>query len=286
MEAGQGPERAADLDRVLRTLAEGLRVVAVLLAPWIPGAAEKLLAALGAPDLSLAGARFGAGDDRRGVGARAAVPQAAGRRRAAVIDSHTHLDSCGPPNAELVAAAAREGVARILTVGMDAATNRTALQAAEAFPQVHAAVGRHPNHAAGFDDADLAELAGAGRPPALRARSARPAWTTTATTRRAPTRSAPSTPRSSSPATTGKPLVIHTRAAEDDTVATLERARAGPAGDPALLLDARPPRGVPRPRAGGSRSPATSPTRRRPTSPTPRSACPTTACSSRPTRPT
>jgi methionyl-tRNA synthetase len=55
------PERAADLDRVLRTLAEGLRVVTVLLSPWIPGAAEKLLAALGAPDLGLEGARFGAG---------------------------------------------------------------------------------------------------------------------------------------------------------------------------------------------------------------------------------
>jgi methionyl-tRNA synthetase len=55
------PERAADLDRVLRTLAEGLRVVTVLLSPWIPGAAEKLLAALGAQDLGLEGARFGAG---------------------------------------------------------------------------------------------------------------------------------------------------------------------------------------------------------------------------------
>jgi methionyl-tRNA synthetase len=55
------PDRAGALDRVLRTLAEGLRVVAVLLAPWIPGSAEKLLAALGAPDLSLEGARFGAG---------------------------------------------------------------------------------------------------------------------------------------------------------------------------------------------------------------------------------
>jgi methionyl-tRNA synthetase len=55
------PARAADLDRVLRTLSEGLRVVAVLLAPWIPGAAQKLLLALGAPDLSLAGARLGAG---------------------------------------------------------------------------------------------------------------------------------------------------------------------------------------------------------------------------------
>jgi methionyl-tRNA synthetase len=55
------PDRAGDLDRVLCTLAEGLRVIAVLLAPWVPGAVEKLLAALGAPDLSLQNARLGAG---------------------------------------------------------------------------------------------------------------------------------------------------------------------------------------------------------------------------------
>jgi methionyl-tRNA synthetase len=53
--------RAGDLDRVLRTLAEGLRVVTVLLWPYLPASAERLLAALGAPDLSLAGAELGAG---------------------------------------------------------------------------------------------------------------------------------------------------------------------------------------------------------------------------------
>jgi methionyl-tRNA synthetase len=55
------PARAGDLDRVLHTLTEGLRVVTVLLFPWIPGAAEQLLAALGAPELSLSSARLGAG---------------------------------------------------------------------------------------------------------------------------------------------------------------------------------------------------------------------------------
>jgi methionyl-tRNA synthetase len=53
--------RAEDLDRVLRTLLEGLRSVTVLLWPYMPSTAERLLAALGAPDLSLAGARLGAG---------------------------------------------------------------------------------------------------------------------------------------------------------------------------------------------------------------------------------
>jgi len=53
--------RAADLDRVLASLAEGLRVVAVVLLPWIPAAVEKLLATLGAPELDLAGARMTGG---------------------------------------------------------------------------------------------------------------------------------------------------------------------------------------------------------------------------------
>jgi TatD DNase family protein len=77
-----------------------------------------------------------------------------------VIDSHTHLDLCEPPNAELVAAAEAVGVQRILTVGIDGASSRAALGAAEDFPQVYAAVGRHPNSSKGFDDADLAELRG------------------------------------------------------------------------------------------------------------------------------
>jgi methionyl-tRNA synthetase len=55
------PSRAQELDRVLGTLAEGLRVVSVLLHPYLPDSTERLLAALGAPDISLAGAVFGEG---------------------------------------------------------------------------------------------------------------------------------------------------------------------------------------------------------------------------------
>jgi len=75
-----------------------------------------------------------------------------------VIDSHTHLDACAPPDEELVAAAVGAGVTKMLTVGTDGASCRRALAAAEAFPQVYAAIGRHPNSAHGFDAADLAEL--------------------------------------------------------------------------------------------------------------------------------
>jgi TatD DNase family protein len=143
-----------------------------------------------------------------------------------VIDSHTHLDSCPPPNTELVAAAAREGVTRILTVGMDAASNRSALRVAEDFPQVHTAIGRHPNHAQGFDDADLADLEALASHPrcvaigetgldyyrdyAPRADQER-AFHAQIELARA----------------TGKPLIIHTRAAEGDTVSTLKERAPG-----------------------------------------------------------
>ena len=54
MAAGQGRGQARDeLETTLRSLAEGLRVVTVLLTPYIPESAEKLLAALGAPDIAL-----------------------------------------------------------------------------------------------------------------------------------------------------------------------------------------------------------------------------------------
>ena len=55
------PEKSADLDRTLASLAEGLRVVAVLLHPYLPASTTKLLAALGAPETGLDAARFGAG---------------------------------------------------------------------------------------------------------------------------------------------------------------------------------------------------------------------------------
>jgi len=57
--------RAGDLDRVLRTLAEGLRAVIVLLSPWLPESSVKLLDALGTPDLALSGAALDGGRVQR-----------------------------------------------------------------------------------------------------------------------------------------------------------------------------------------------------------------------------
>jgi methionyl-tRNA synthetase len=59
------PARAQELDRALATLAEGLRCVTVLLWPYMPTSAERLLQALGAPGVSLRSAGLGAGSVSR-----------------------------------------------------------------------------------------------------------------------------------------------------------------------------------------------------------------------------
>jgi methionyl-tRNA synthetase len=46
------PDSADALDETLASLAEGLRAVSVLLHPYMPASVEKLLLALGAPDVS------------------------------------------------------------------------------------------------------------------------------------------------------------------------------------------------------------------------------------------
>jgi TatD DNase family protein len=143
-----------------------------------------------------------------------------------VIDSHTHLELCEPPDAELVEAATEAGVTRMLTVGIDGASCRAALAAAEAFPQVYAAVGRHPNAAKGFDEADLAELRALAaherclaigesgldfyRDGAPRADQQRAFAAQIALARE-----------------TAKPLVIHSRAADSETLAQLAAEAEG-----------------------------------------------------------
>ena len=118
------------------------------------------------------------------------------------------------------------GVTRIVTVGTDARTRREALQAAERFEEVYAAIGHHPNNATGYDDAiteEVRELAADPRCLAIgetglddyrdyapRADQERAFRAHIEVAREL-----------------GKPLVIHTRAAEDDTIATLAEHAQG-----------------------------------------------------------
>jgi TatD DNase family protein len=199
-----------------------------------------------------------------------------------MIDSHTHLDLCEGTPSELVQRAVAAGVSKLLTVGTDGGSCRAALAAAEDFPQVFAAVGRHPNYAKGFDDADLAELRALAAHPrcvaigetgldfyrdyAPRADQERAFSAQIALARE-----------------TGKPLVIHSRAAEQDT---LDQLAAEAVGVSVIMHCFRCPSAWMSAWSAGMRSasPATSPIkaraiwRRRPR------VCPRSGCWSRPTR--
>jgi TatD DNase family protein len=112
-------------------------------------------------------------------------------------------------------------VRRILTIGMDSVSCRAALSATDAHPEVFAAVGRHPNSTTGFQDAAQEELAEFAKHPKCRAigetgfdfyrdgaprEDQRRAFLAHVELAR----------------TVAKPLIIHTRAAEDDTLELLK----------------------------------------------------------------
>ena len=142
-----------------------------------------------------------------------------------MIDAHTHLDHLPVAEDEALAAARAAGVRRILSIGMDEASWAATRATAERHEDVFFAAGRHPNHAAGFDATALAALREVVAHPKCRAVGETGLdyhWD--------------EVPRDQQAAAfhahidlareTGKPLVIHTREAADDTLATLD-ARAG-----------------------------------------------------------
>jgi TatD DNase family protein len=143
-----------------------------------------------------------------------------------VIDSHTHLDRGPAPEAELVAAARAVGVKRILTIGIDERSRRAALAAAEQHEEVYAAIGQHPNNATGYDDSIAAEVLELARHEKCLAigetglddfRDYAPR----------PDQERAFRDHIEIARELNKPLVIHTRAAEDDTIGTLAQHAQG-----------------------------------------------------------
>jgi TatD DNase family protein len=143
-----------------------------------------------------------------------------------VIDSHTHLYLCDEPDAELVERAVAAGVTRMLTIGTNGDSCRAALAAADAFPQVYAAIGRHPNEARGFDDADLAELqALAAHPRCIAVGETGLDYYREDTPKEDQKRAFSA--QIALARTNGLPLTIHTRNAEEDTLAQLAEEAQG-----------------------------------------------------------
>jgi TatD DNase family protein len=136
-----------------------------------------------------------------------------------LIDTHCHLEMCGEGSAE------GHGLARIATVGIDGDAVAAALSLADAHEEVFAIVGRHPNSASGFQPADIEPIRRAAEHPKVVAigetgldyyRDHAPHGD-----QRCAFEAQIDLARE-----LGKPVVIHTRAAEDDTFAVLaERAQ-------------------------------------------------------------
>lgn len=61
------------------------------------------------------------------------------------FDAHTHMDMTGVPVESLLDAARAAGIRRVVNVGCDLPSSRWAVEAAEAYPEVYAAVAIHPN---------------------------------------------------------------------------------------------------------------------------------------------
>ena len=132
-----------------------------------------------------------------------------------MVDTHCHLDHCEAPVAHLVSRARKAGVDRVMAIGMTGDHD-----------EVFACIGRHPHESGGFDEAALAEL------EELSAhRKARAVGETGLDYKR------DYAPRDDQRRAfvaqmelareLGRPLVIHTRFAADDTLDLLARHADG-----------------------------------------------------------
>ncbi|MDX6512869.1 MAG: TatD DNase family protein [Gaiellaceae bacterium] len=137
-----------------------------------------------------------------------------------MIDTHAHLDGCTDPPPELLARARAAGVTRVLTVGTTIDSCRSALAEAEADPAVFAILGIHPHEAGGAEAARFDELAdllrheravAVGETGLDNFRDYAPADRQLALFER----------HLELAAERAKPVVIHTRAADDETLAAL-----------------------------------------------------------------
>jgi TatD DNase family protein len=137
-----------------------------------------------------------------------------------VIDTHAHFTSLDDPDGAVVRA--REvGVARILTVGTDVEDCRRALALAEEHEGVWAILGIHPHEAGTAGEADIGELRGLLRhPKAVAVGETGLDWYRGYAPRDAQSRLFEV--QLELAAELGKPVVIHTRAADDDTLTGLE----------------------------------------------------------------
>ena len=141
------------------------------------------------------------------------------RRAGHMIDTHAHLTALDDPD-QAVRRAAETGVTRILTVGTDIDDCRRALALAERHDGVFAILGIHPHEAGTATDKELDDLRGLlAHPKAVAVGETGLDWYRDYAPRHAQRRLFDAELALASEL--GKPVVIHTRAADDDTLAGL-----------------------------------------------------------------
>jgi TatD DNase family protein len=137
-----------------------------------------------------------------------------------VIDTHAHLDATDDGPAELLSRARKAGVSRVLAIGSGIPSCRETLAIAEREEGVHAVLGIHPHQASDAGEQDLDELrrllahpkaVAVGETGLDHYRDYAPRDRQAALFR-AQARLAEEL---------GKPIVVHTRAADSETVALL-----------------------------------------------------------------
>ncbi|MDZ7371936.1 MAG: TatD family hydrolase, partial [candidate division KSB1 bacterium] len=146
-----------------------------------------------------------------------------------LIDTHAHLDydRYDGDRQEVIRRAVAEGVAAIITVGVDHRSSLAAVRLAEQYPQLYAAVGVHPHDAASMSDEQFEELTELINHPRVVAVGEvgldyHYNYSAPEVQRRVFRRFIDLALR------TEKPLIIHTREAADDTRSLLhERKRHG-----------------------------------------------------------
>jgi TatD DNase family protein len=136
-----------------------------------------------------------------------------------VIDTHAHLDALDDPSAA-VARARAAGVTRILAVGTNVDVCRQALAFAEQHDEVYAILGIHPHAAGEIDEGAVREVcAMLGHPRAVAVGEIGLDYYRDYAPRDAQRRLLERLLAVATDA--GKPVVVHTRAADADTLAAL-----------------------------------------------------------------
>lgn len=147
-----------------------------------------------------------------------------------MIDTHAHLDAFEDP-AEILGRAREAGVGRVITVGTTVESCRASLQLCEQHDGVFAALGLHPHEAGGVSEQDLDDLRELlTHPKALAVGETGLDYYRDLAPRDLQAESFRA--QAELAVELAKPVVVHTRAADEDTVATL---RALPQETPVVL---------------------------------------------------